>query len=160
MSDLRQELDELRAAIEYLPSSATAAQIAPLEDQARSLLIDCKNTPFEAEARDVFNQLARLSSPAAEREDNPEVRALLRRARIRIDIAADDHDYDEAIDILARALELNPDSDEAHELLLQAARRSPQHEMQVQGLFDRYGIDLELAEPESEIVKEPEDEAG
>ncbi len=148
MSDLRQELDELRAAIENLPSSATAAQIAPLEDQARSLLIDCKNTPLEGEARDLFNQLARLTSPTAEREDNPEIRALLRRARIRIDIATDDHDYDEAIDILAQALDLDPDYAETHELLIQAAEHSPQHEVNVQGLLDRYGIELEFNEPE------------
>ena len=150
MSDLQQELNNLRAAIEDLPSSATAAQIAPLEDQARSLLIDCKNTPFESEARDLFNQLARLSSPAAVREDNPEVRSLLRRARIRIDIAADEHDYDEAIDILAQALDLDPDYAETHELLLQAAEHSPQHELNVQGLLDRYGISLEFNEPASD----------
>lgn len=156
MSDLRQELDELRAAIEDLPASATAAQIAPLEDQARSLLIDCKNTPLEGEARDLFNQLARLTSPTAEREDNPEIRALLRRARIRIDIASDDHDYDEAIDILAQALDLDPYYAETHELLTLAAEHSPQHEVNVQGLLDRYGIELEFNEPEPESASYPD----
>lgn len=150
MSDLRQELKKLQAAIEALPASATAAQIAPLEEEARSLLIDSKNTPFEGDARDLFNQLARLSSPATQREDNSEVRGLLRRARIRIDIASDDHDYDEAIDILAQALDLDPDYAETHELLLLAAEHSPQHELNVQGLLDRYGITLEFNEPESE----------
>lgn len=150
MDDLRQALDELQEAVERLPSSATAAEIAPLEDQARALLAESKNTPYEDEARQLFNELARMSSPANMSADDPELRSILRRARIRIDIASDDHDYDEAIDILARALELNPDSEEAQELLLQAARRNPQHEMQVQGLFDRYGIDLVLSEPDQE----------
>ncbi|MCI0712920.1 MAG: tetratricopeptide repeat protein, partial [Chloroflexi bacterium] len=156
MDDLRQALDELQEAVERLPSSATAAEIAPLEDQARALLAESKNTPFEDEARQLFNELARMSSPANIPADDPELRSILRRARIRIDIASDDHDYDEAIDILARALELNADSEEAQELLMQAARRSPQHEMQVQGLFDRYDIDLELGEPER--YEEPEED--
>lgn len=155
MDDLRQALDELQEAVERLPSSATAAEIAPLEDQARALLAESKNTLYEDEARQLFNELARMSSPANISADDPELRSILRRARIRIDIATDDHDYDEAIDILARALELNPDSEEAQELLIQAARRSPQHEMQVQGLFDRYGIDLALSEPD----EEPEEES-
>ena len=36
MADLKRQLDELRAALESLPESATASQIAQLENEART----------------------------------------------------------------------------------------------------------------------------
>lgn len=143
MSDLRTALEELQKQIENLPSSATAAQIGPLETKARDLLTRSKNTAYEEEARALFSELSRRSAPSKANPEAGQVRSLLRRARIRIEIAGDDHDFDEAIDILAQALDLDPENSETHELLIQAAQRSPQHALKVQGLADRYGISLE-----------------
>lgn len=147
MSDLRALLDDLRAQIENLPSSATASQIGPLETKARDLLTRSKNTSFEEEARELFSELSRRSAPSKNNPETGQVRSLLRRARIRIEIAGDDHDFDEAIDILAQALDLDPDNGETHELLIQAAQHSSQHALKVQGLADRYGIKLESNAP-------------
>ncbi len=47
MADLKRQLDDLRAALEALPESATASQIAQLENEARSLLAQSKNTVHE-----------------------------------------------------------------------------------------------------------------
>lgn len=146
MADLAQRLEELRYQIENLPASASASDINRLETEVRELMAQSKNTEFEQEARDLFTLLARRSTPNT---GNNEIRSLLRRARIRLELAANDSDIDEAIDILAQALDLNPDSAETHQLLMQAAQRSSQHAMKVQGLLERYGIELEPpAEPE------------
>ncbi len=140
MADLRDQLERLRRLIEDLPSSATASEIAQLESEARALLAQSKNTQFEAEARELFAQLARHSAPPT--PEAATVRALLRRARIRIEIAGSEDDIDEAIDILAEALNHDPNNEEIHELLLEAAERSPHLELKVKGLLERYGIDL------------------
>jgi len=140
MANIEGQLDDLRARIESLSSSASASEVSALEAEARALMVETKNTPLEAEAKALFTQLARRSA-APESSGASEVRALLRRARIRIDVATDDHDIDEAIDILAEALDLDPDYGETHTLLSQAAARSAQHALKVQGLLERYGID-------------------
>lgn len=153
MSDLRIALDELREAIEALPSHPTGDDIRELEKEARTLLTQSKNTPFEDEARELFSQLARMEKPSSGGAESGQVRSLLRRARIRIEIAGDDHDFDEAIDILAQALDLDPENAETHELLLQASQRSTQHAVKVQGLVDRYGLELEES-PSSEVQQD------
>ena len=76
-----------------------------------------------------------------------------------MELAADDGDYDEAIDILAGALDQDPANNEARDLLRQAALHSPQQEMKVRDLLTRYGIELnaiprtpqEPAEPRSSV---------
>ncbi|HML20452.1 MAG TPA: SH3 domain-containing protein [Aggregatilinea sp.] len=138
MADLKQQLDTLRRELDALPSSATASELAQLEAEARTLLAQSKNTPYEEAARDLFAELARRSAPAS--PEAATVRSLLRRARIRIEIAGDEDDIDEAVDILAEALEHDPDNAETLELLHQAAERSPQLNLKVTGLLDRYDL--------------------
>lgn len=147
MADLQEQLNKLRQAIEALPSSATASEIAQLENEARTLLAQSKNTAFEIEARQLFAELARHNAPAS--PATAAVRALLRRARIRIEIAGDEDDIDEAIDILAEALDHDPNNQETHELLQQAAERSPHLAMKVRGLLDRYGLDIDEVSPDT-----------
>jgi tetratricopeptide (TPR) repeat protein len=144
MADLREQLDRLRHQLETLPASATASEIAQLEGEARALLAQSKNTPYEADARELFTQLAHHSAPAT--PEAAAVRGLLRRARIRIEIAGDEDDIDEAIDILAEALDQDPNNPEAHELLYQAAERSPHLALKVRGLMERYGLEMEPEE--------------
>ena len=153
MADLAERLDEIRAEIEALSDSATASEVGELEAEARALMAEAKNTEFEGEARDLFTALAKRSAPPAQQsEGSSEVRGLLRRARIRIDVAGDDTDIDEAIDILAQALDLEPDNGETHSLLAQAAQRSPQHTLKVEGLLERYDIDIEATATEEETI--------
>jgi tetratricopeptide (TPR) repeat protein len=140
MATLQQQLADLRRRIEALPPDARPAEIAPLEAEARSLLTASKNTPSEEAARALFAELARRSAPPA-----PEVvsqRAMLRRARIRMEMAAGDEDYDEAIDILAQVIDQEPTNGDALALLQQAAGRGPQHQMKVRDLLARYGQKL------------------
>ncbi len=144
MADLKEQLDLLRNQLESLPDSATASEIAQLESEARALLAQSKNTPYEASARELFTQLAQRGAPAT--PEAAAVRGLLRRARIRIEIAGDEDDIDEAIDILAEALDQDPQNPEIHELLSQAAQRSPQLEMKVRGLMERYGLEMKRPE--------------
>jgi tetratricopeptide (TPR) repeat protein len=155
MADLKQQLDTLRRELEALPSSATASEIAQLESVARTLLAQSKNTPYEAEARELFAELARHSAPPS--PEAATVRSLLRRARIRIEIAGDEDDIDEAIDILAEALDHDPSNPETLELLYQAAQQNDHLNLKVRGLLERYGLDLdrEAVPPESEPVSSP-----
>ncbi|MFP4323809.1 MAG: hypothetical protein ACLFTK_15250 [Anaerolineales bacterium] len=146
MDDLKQALDDLRERVETLSDSATAADLSALETEARQMLAQAKNTPYEDEARALFATLARRGGAAPD-EANAEVRALLRRARIRIDVATDDTDIDEAIDILADALDIEPENAAIHALLRDTAARSQQHATKVSGLVERYGLDLDLSAP-------------
>jgi tetratricopeptide (TPR) repeat protein len=156
MADLRQQLDNLRRQLEALPSSATASEIALLESEARALLAQSKNTQYEAEARELFAELARHSAPPS--PEAATVRGLLRRARIRIEIAGDEDDVDEAIDILAEALDHDPNNQETLELLHQAAQRSPHLELKVRGLLERYGLEEEEEAPASSEPRPPHQE--
>src|SRR5690606_28988741 len=106
MSDLQERLAELRRTVQNLPDDSDSATVSDLERQARSLLADAKNTSYEADAQALFGELARRSNPTSPTAAT--VRGLLRRARIRLEIAGDDDDIDEAIDILAEALTLAP----------------------------------------------------
>lgn len=160
MSDLGAALDVLREKIAGLPNSATASQIGPLENEARLLLTQSKNTEFEDEARELFSQLARMSAPGRNNPENSQVRSLLRRARIRMEIAGDDRDYDEAIDILAEALNISPDHPETQELLIQAAQRSSQHALKVRGLSERYDLNLDISGTTQELAANMGQEAA
>lgn len=142
MADLKQQLEDLRQAVEALPSSATASEVAQLEQEARSLLAQSKNTAYENQARELFSMLARRNAPAS--PETATIRGLLRRARIRIEIAGDEDDIDEAIDILAEALEHDPNNSETIALLRQAAERSSHLALKVRGLFERYGHDFDM----------------
>ena len=62
------------------------------------------------------------------------------RARIRIEIAGDDDDIDEAIDILADALRIDSGSNDVISLLQQAGSHSAQAKQRVQELFERHNV--------------------
>ncbi|MBI5667008.1 MAG: hypothetical protein HZC41_03300 [Chloroflexi bacterium] len=136
MDNLQKRLDDLRRKLQNLPDDPQA--VARLENTARTLLADAKNTPHEPAAQALFAELARLSNPTSPTAAT--VRGLVRRARIRIEIAGDDDDIDEAIDILAEALSLAPQDKDVIALLRQAAERSPQAAQRVNDLFARYGV--------------------
>ncbi|GAB4571388.1 MAG: hypothetical protein Kow0077_08010 [Anaerolineae bacterium] len=160
MTDLKQTIAQLRSRIEALPTPADAEAVSALEAEARKVMVAARNTPHEAAARELFSLLARKAgtggaAAAASAPDNGVVRGLLRRARIRIELAGDDDDIDDAIDILAEALDRAPGLKETQELLMQAAARGPMLAMKVRELFERYG--LEYTEPEAAPTEEPED---
>ncbi len=148
MATLQQQLADLRRRLDALPADAKPAELTPLEADARALLTASKNTSYEEEARNLFAELAQRSvRPAAPAADTGAMRGILRRARIRMELAADEDDFDEAIDILAGALEQDSANPEARDLLRQAAARSPQLEMKVRDLMTRYGLELPAAPP-------------
>jgi tetratricopeptide (TPR) repeat protein len=144
MADLKQRIDELRAALKNLADD-DAEGAAKLEKTARALLTDAKNTPQEAAAQSLFADLARRGSPLS--PNAATIRGLVRRARIRIEIAGDDEDIDEAIDILAEALQLNPADDDVIALLQEAAGRSAQANQRVLDLFKRYNVQRPSSAP-------------
>ncbi|MCK6577339.1 MAG: SH3 domain-containing protein [Anaerolineae bacterium] len=142
MPDLQQRLDELRRAVRALPEDADAASTSELERQARALLADAKNTPLESDAQAVFGELARIGSGTSPTAAT--VRGLVRRARIRIEIAGDDDDVDEAIDILAEALSLSPRDPDVIALLVDASRHNAQAQQRVNDLFTRHQVERKL----------------
>ncbi|GAB4515471.1 MAG: hypothetical protein OHK0046_19050 [Anaerolineae bacterium] len=152
MADLQQRLDDLQRRVADLTSRAShedvAAEVARLERLARELLAEAKNTTQERAAQAVFSQLARLNSPTSTTAAT--VRGLLRRARIRVEIAGDDDDIDEAIDILAEAIALNPADEDTIALLQEAAMKSPQANQRVSDLFLRYGVAARSTPPAME----------
>jgi len=137
MADLKQRIDDLRRTLQNLPEDDPEAT-SQLEKDARALLTDAKNTPHEAEAQALFGELARRGSPTSPTAAS--VRGMVRRARIRIEIAGDEDDIDEAIDILAEALQLNPADEDVVALLQDAAARNPQANQRVNDLFKRYNV--------------------
>ncbi|MEQ8672527.1 MAG: SH3 domain-containing protein [Aggregatilineales bacterium] len=144
MADLGQRLTDLRDRVERLKDRQSrgediSAELGELERTARDVLSDAKNTPQESSAQALFAEVARLSSPAS--SASATVRGLVRRARIRIEIAGDDDDIDEAIDLLAEALSHNHDDEETISLLQDAADHHAQAAQRVSDLFSRYGID-------------------
>ena len=90
MTDLQNRLNDLRRQVQRLPDDADADTIAELERSARALLADAKNTPHEPAAQALFAELARLGNPTSPTAAT--VRGLIRRARIRIEIAGDPPD--------------------------------------------------------------------
>jgi tetratricopeptide (TPR) repeat protein len=142
MATLQQQIADLRRRLQNLPADARAAEITPLEADARALLTAAKNTPYEEDAKSIFAEIARRSVPAT--SDSGTQRSALRRARIRMEMAAGDDDIDEAIDVLAGAIDQDPKNTEVLALLRQAAARSAQHEARVRDLLKRYGLTLDL----------------
>lgn len=146
MSDIQTRLDELRGRVRALSASSSADEAAGLERAARGLMADAKNTPYEDAARALFAELARRgrAQPApANDETTAQLEGLLRRARIRIEIAGDDEDIDDALDILAQVFSQQATNTEAVALAQQAAATSPTAAQHVRDLFNRYGIDAE-----------------
>jgi tetratricopeptide (TPR) repeat protein len=137
-SNLQQRLEELRLQLQQMPAEADSQQVAQLERTARTLLADAKNTPYETAAQTLFGELARMSNPTSPTAAT--IRGLVRRARIRIEIAGDDDDIDEAIDILAEGLALNAQDADVVNLLKEAGARSAQAGQRVSDLFNRYGV--------------------
>ena len=155
MADLQQRLDDLRRSVQNLSEDADSSIIGDLEKQARALMADAKNTPFEADAQSLFGELARLSSPTS--PVSATVRGLLRRARIRIEIAGDDDDIDEAIDILAEALALAPRDPDVVAMLEEAGRHNDQAKQRVADLFTRHGVERKPATPPRSAVETQHD---
>ncbi len=151
MATLPQQLAELRRKVDTLSMAADASS---LEAEARVLLTASKNTAYEDDARTLFADLAKRTaqpfpspsstSVVASSPDAGMVRTLLRRARIRIELAADDGDYDQAVDILADALDRDPINAETRDLLRQAAQHGPALTIRVRDVLVRYGLTLDL----------------
>lgn len=146
---MQKRLEDLRHRLRS--ASDDAETISQLEREARVLLADAKNTQHEPAAQALFAELARMSNPTSPTAAT--VRGLLRRARIRIEIAGDDEDIDEAIDILSEALALDPQEPNTIEMLQQAASRSQQAAQRVRDLFERHDVRAEVVPVE--IPEEP-----
>ena len=116
MRDLQRRLDDLRRRLQNLTD---AAELPALERTARELLSDARNTAYEQDARTLFSDVAKRAAPAP--ATNATVRGLLRRAKIRLEMAGDVDDIDEAIDILTEALAIDPQ--DADVIALRAGRR-------------------------------------
>ncbi|MAS37152.1 MAG: hypothetical protein CL610_24340 [Anaerolineaceae bacterium] len=156
MSNLQARLDDIRRRL--LGALDDPDVLSELEREARALLTDAKNTPHEAAAQALFAELARMSSPTS--AASATIRGLLRRARIRIEIAGDDDDVDEAIDILSEALALDPQNPPVIAMLQQAGAYSQQARQRVSDLFARYDIDAPpVYEQPAPPEPEPEPEA-
>jgi tetratricopeptide (TPR) repeat protein len=143
MADLAGRLDDLRRRLQHLTARANqgediSREVIQAEREARDLLSDAKNTAMEGAAQAVFAEIARLNNPTS--PTTATVRGLVRRARIRIEIAGDDEDIDEAIDILAQAIALNPTDEDTLSLLQDAASRNAQAAQRVSDLFARHGV--------------------
>ncbi|HRF94068.1 MAG TPA: tetratricopeptide repeat protein, partial [Aggregatilineales bacterium] len=79
------------------------------------------------------------------------IRGLLRRARIRIEIAGDDDDIDEALDILEEAIALDSGYEETLFLLKEAAQKTPHALQRVSDLFKRYNLKPPASKPTAEV---------
>ena len=156
MSDLQSRLEMLRQRVQSLPPNAPPDAISKLEREARELMTNAKNTPHESAAQALFADIARLgksrpSTPRTADDDaQANVRGLLRRARIRIEIAGDDDDLDEALDLLADVFSKTNDNQESIELAQQAASQSPVAAQRVKDLFNRYNVDADVQPPSAE----------
>jgi tetratricopeptide (TPR) repeat protein len=151
MQDLKRRIEDLRRRLDNVNNPA---DLSALERNLRDLLSDAKNTPYENEARALFTELAQMNNPSA----SAAVRGLLRRAKIRLEMAGDVDDIDEAIDILTEALALNPRDGEVIALLQQAASLGSQPAHRVRDLFNRYGVAVappSVAPPSATRIDEP-----
>jgi tetratricopeptide (TPR) repeat protein len=172
MNDLQRRLDDLRRQLQ----DGDSTNLTELERTARALLSDSKNTPYESAAQALFAEIARMgvrprdtgTTRAIEgaTPSDATVRGLVRRARIRLEIAGDDDDVDEAIDILAQALAINARDNDTLNLLRDAAARSDQSTQRVNDLFKRYGVnetmrktnEIDAVKPSSDGTKPADDE--
>jgi tetratricopeptide (TPR) repeat protein len=162
-SKLQSRLETLRQRIRALGADAPASAVSQLEMEARELMTDAKNTPYESAAQALFAEVARRgrSQPGSTdaTSDNTtasaEVRGMLRRARIRIEIAGDDDDLDDALDLLADVFARTPDNAEAIELAQRAAGQSQLAAHRVQDMFTRYNIQAQPTDPDPATYVEP-----
>jgi tetratricopeptide (TPR) repeat protein len=156
MADLSQRIETLKQQVSKLADRAensdVSDEVTQLERTVRELMADAKNTPYEKQAQALFTEIARLNAPTS--QTTATIRGLIRRARIRIEIAGDDDDIDEAIDILAEALALNPTDDDTIALLQEAANHTQQAAQRVGDLFRQHGVDAP-ARPTPELPPEP-----
>ena len=136
MQDLQRAIEELR---QRAQGTTDASALSELELEARDLLTEAKNTPLEMMAQALFAEIAGRQSSGG-RPNSAALRGLVRRARIRIEIAGDDDDIDEAIDILADALRMDAGSSDVITLLQQAGSHSAQARQRVQELFERHNV--------------------
>ena len=136
MQDLQRAIEELR---QRARATVDPQTLRELEQEARDLLMEAKNTPLEQVAQELFAEIAG-SQTTQVRPNTAALRGLVRRARIRIEIAGDDDDIDEAIDILADALRMDAGNQDAISLLQQAGAHSAQAKQRVQELFDRHDV--------------------
>ena len=150
MQDLQRRIDDLRA---KLQAAEDAEAISALESEARELLSDAKNTEHEAAAQVLFAELAQMTNPTT--PSSAAVRGLVRRARIRIEIAGDGDDIDEAIDILSEALQQSPTDADVIQLLQQAAAHNQQAAKRVSDMFARYGVNATVAPPPTTSQEDP-----
>lgn len=155
MQDLQRRIDDLRQQVQ---NNTDPQAVGNLERQARELLSEAKNTQLESAAQSLFSQIAGMSS-ASPNPNSAAVRGLVRRARIRIEIAGDDDDIDEAIDILADALPLDSNDPDVISLLQQAGSQNAQARRRVQELFQRHEVDAEPSQSAPEPPP-PSSQAG
>ncbi|PJF32417.1 MAG: hypothetical protein CUN52_01700 [Phototrophicales bacterium] len=152
MPDLQQRLDDLRQRLNRLSAKIgkedIRTDIADIERTARQLLAEAKNTPHEATAQALFAEIAKFNQPVS--SNQTAIRGLLRRARIRIEIAGDDDDIDEALDILEEAIALDSTYEETLLLLKEAAQKTPHALQRVSDLFKRYNLKPPAAKPTPE----------
>lgn len=153
MPDLQQRLDDLRQQLQTLSRKVgredVSSAISNLERTARQLLAEAKNTPQETNAQALFAEIAKLSQPSA--TNITAIRGLLRRARIRIEIAGDDDDIDEALDILEEAIALDSGYEETLLLLKEAAQKTPHALQRVSDLFKRYNLKPPASKPTPDV---------
>ena len=151
MQELQRAIEELR---QRAQRTTDATALNELEQEARDLLTEAKNTPLEQMAQALFAEIAGSQSTSA-RPNSAALRGLVRRARIRIEIAGDDDDIDEAIDILADALRMDPENGDVIALLQQAGSRSAQAKRRVQELFERHNVSSAPSQSSGETTPPP-----
>lgn len=160
MTDLQRRLDTLRAALDAARNGDGNVNLSDLETQARALLSDAKNTPYESAVQSVFGEIARLSASANTTTPTAAtVRGLVRRARIRIEIAGDEDDIDEAIDILSEAIAIAPTDPEVIDLLQTAAADNGQAAQRVTDLFNRYNVDQPAIPAPADVPTDIDDDS-
>ena len=156
MQELQRAIEELR---QRAQQSTDAQALRELEQEARDLLMEAKNTPLENRAQELFAEIAGSQTVSSAKPNSAALRGLVRRARIRIEIAGDDDDIDEAIDILADALRMDSGNSDVIRLLQQAGAHNAQSKQRVQELFDRHNVSsapsLESGAPTREAQRSP-----
>ncbi|MBE2182853.1 MAG: hypothetical protein IAE89_05465 [Anaerolineae bacterium] len=140
MPDLQRQIEDLRRQLNALGEQPDAGALADLERAARGLLADAKNTPQETNAQSLFAEVVKLGGGSGTVPSTTSVRGLLRKARIRLELASDENDVDEVIDILTEALALSPRDGEVIGMLEEAGAKNSQARQRVNDLFVRHGV--------------------
>jgi tetratricopeptide (TPR) repeat protein len=144
MREIQQRLDQLRQQLQNLTDPS---RLPELEAQARELMSDAKNTAFEGATQALFADIARLLANPSAITMPPATRGALRRARIRIEMAGDTDDIEEAIDILSEVIAQTPNDEETIQLLILAGQNNPIAQRRVSDLFGRYGVNASVPMP-------------